>query len=297
MRITILGTGALACALGARLAAVAPHAITLVGRWPEGLAAIRRRGVVLVDDSGAHPCPIQCALLGQPVPPAEIVLVAVKSWQTEAVAPHLPALLKPEGVVISLQHSLGNLEKLGPAACQGVTELRATLIEPGYVQVGPDQPTYLAAPPWAVEVFQHAGIDTVAVTPTEAAGRLWGALSIRCGLDALSAILQLPYGELRARPDTLLLIDRAATECALVAWSQRLTLPFADPMFAVRHAAEQRPDQTSPVWRDLRRHTPTEIDALNGAVVQAGFKAGVHTTVNEVLWRQVRALAATAGPR
>ncbi len=294
MRITILGTGAMACVIGARLAAVAPQALALVGTWSDSLAAIRRRGIVLLDPAGTHAYPAQAFHLGQPVPPAEIVLVLVKAWQTAAVAPYVPDLVKPGGVVISLQHSLGNLEQLGPAACLGVTETAAELIEPGYASAGPEDPISLAAPEWAVEVFRHAGFDVRAVSAEAAAGLLWGRLAIRCGLEALSAILREPYGRLYAHPDARLLIDRAATECALVAWAQHLTLPFADPLFAVQHAAEQGAQLISPMARDLRRRTPTEVDALNGAVTQAGFRAGVHTTVNEILWRQVRALAAQA---
>lgn len=292
MRITILGTGALACLLGARFAAVAPHAVSLVGTWPDSLAAIRRRGVVLVDPLGTHAYPVQAALLGQPVQPAEIVLVAVKAWQTPAVAAHLPDLVKAGGVVISLQHSLGNLEQLGPQACLGLTELTADLIEPGYARTGAEQPTFLAAPEWAVEVFRHAGFDVDGVSAEHAAGLLWGRLAIRCGLEALSAVLQVPYGTLLKQADALMLMDRAATECAMVAWAQRLTLPFADPLFAVRHAAEHAAKAESPMLRDLRRRTPTDVDALNGAVTRIGFQVGVHATVNEVLWRQVRALAA-----
>lgn len=294
MRITILGTGALACLFGARLAAVAPHAVTLVGTWPDSLAAIRRRGVVLQDDLGTHALPVQAVPLGQPVQPAEIVLVLAKAWQTATYQSHLESLLKPGGVVITLQQSLGHLEQLGPTACLGVTELSATLIEPGYVQAGPDKPSFLDAPQWVVDVFRHAEFDVERAPAEETLGRLWGIVAVRCGLEALSALLRLPYGELLRRADALTLMDRAVTECAMVAWAQRLSLPFADPMFAVHHAAEMAARQEAPMTRDLRRGMPTEVDALNGAVTLAGFTAGVHTAVNEILWRQVRALTHTA---
>lgn len=281
----------MACLFGARLASVAPHAVALVGSWPDSLAAIRRRGVVLVDEAGTQSYPVQAYRLGQPVPPAEIVLLLMKAWQTPAVAPHLAGLLKPGGIVLSLQQSLGNLEALGQPASLGVTDLSARLLEPGYVRAGVDRPTLLNAPEWAVEVFRLAGFDIAPASAERVEGQLWGALAIRCALEALSAVLRLTYGELLERRDALLLMDRAATECAMIAWARRLTLPFADPLFAVRNAAQTLSDSEAPMLIDLRRRTPTEVDALNGAVAQAGLEAGVHATVNEVLWRQVRALA------
>lgn len=297
MRITLVGTGAMACLFGARLAAVAPHAVTIVGTWLDGLAALRRRGVVLSDELGTAAHPVEAVPLGGPVKQAEIVLVLVKAWQLETVLPHLPGLLKPGGIILTLQQSLGNLEQLGPEACLGVTELEAALLEPGYVLAGPDRPTHLAAPEWAVDVFRHAGLDVVGVTPEQATGLLWGAVAVRCSLEALGLILDAPYGEMLARREALLLMDRAITECAMVAWAQNLHLPFADPLFAVRHAAETRARHSSPMRRDLRRGAPTEIDALNGAVAREGIRLGVHATVNEVLWHQVKALAAGAASR
>ena len=106
MRITILGTGAMACLFGARLAPAAD--VTLVGTWPDGLAALRERGIILEDAQGASTSPVEAHHLSADVELADCVLVLVKAWQTESVAGRLPLLLKPEGVALTLQNGLGN---------------------------------------------------------------------------------------------------------------------------------------------------------------------------------------------
>ncbi len=290
MRITIIGTGALACLFGARITAVAPHAATLVGTWPAGLAALQSRGILFEEAGGAHVFPVQAVRLGQRAKPAEIVLVLVKAWQTAAVAPYLPDLVTPDGVIVTLQNGLGNVEQLGPQARVGVTALGATLLGPGHVRAGGYGPTHLAAPPWVAEVLHHAGFDAQPVDVSQAMNLIWGKLAANCGINALTALLRVPNGELLHRPDASQLMERAAVECAMVAWAQGFTLPYGDPMAYVRRLAERTAANHSSMLQDVQRGAPTEIDAINGAVTREGYRLGINTTVNELLWRLVRAL-------
>jgi 2-dehydropantoate 2-reductase len=293
MRIHLIGTGAMACLFGARLASIAE--VTLLGTWSEGLAAIQERGVTVEGPLGAATFPVQAARLGTLAKPAEIVLVLVKAWQTASVVPYLPALLAPGGVIVTLQNGVGNLEQLGPRAYLGMTTNGATLVGPGRVRPGGVGPTHLAGPDRVVEVFRRAGFETHQVEPSKMTGLLWGKLTVNCGINALTAILRIANGELLMRDDAALLMDRAAVECAMVAWSQGIVLPFADPMAHARKVAEQTASNHSSMLQDVLRGAPTEVDYINGAVVKEGHRLGIHTAVNEVLWRTVRAL--TPHPR
>jgi NADPH-dependent 2,4-dienoyl-CoA reductase/sulfur reductase-like enzyme len=49
--ILVVGTGAMATLFAARLGR-AGHAVTMLGSWPEALAALRTNGARLVDDAG-----------------------------------------------------------------------------------------------------------------------------------------------------------------------------------------------------------------------------------------------------
>ena len=299
MRITLLGTGAMACLFGAQLASVAD--VTLAGTWAEGVATIQEHGIIVEGPTGAKTTPVQAIRLppapapasapGSAVKPANLVVVLVKAWQTNRAAEFLPALLDSSGIVLTLQNGLGNLELLGLRAHLGVTTLGATLLGPGYVRMGGPGPTHLVTPRWVVDLFRRAGFDVHPALQVEVEGLLWGKLAVNCGINALTAILRVPNGELLKRDDAALLMDRAAVECAMVAWSRGLKLPFADPIHQVRSVAQRTAANRSSMLQDVLRGAPTEIDAINGAVVREGVRLGVHTTVNEVLWRIVRALA------
>jgi 2-dehydropantoate 2-reductase len=287
MRIIIFGAGAMACLFGARLSRVAQ--VTLIDTWAEGIAAIRERGIRLDDFNESLTTPVQAEYLETQIEPADFAIVLVKSWQTERIAKHIADYLKPDGFVISLQNGLGNAELLGDRASHCATAEGATLIGPGHVRVGGSGTTHIVAPEWAVEILKSAGFDCCRCRPDEIEGLLWGKLLVNCGINALTALLRVPNGELLKRADAENLMIRAAQECACVAQARGIRLPFPDPAVRVKEVAKQTETNRSSMLQDILRGAPTECDAINGAVAREGKKLDVPTPVNEILWRLVRA--------
>jgi 2-dehydropantoate 2-reductase len=287
MRVNILGTGAMASLFGARLAAIAK--VTLLGTWREAISVINEQGIFL-DEAGASTYVQADAVnLSAQVEPADLVLVLVKAWQTDRIAGYLDGLIRPTGIAVTLQNGLGNLEKLGPRACLGVTRVGANLLGPGRVRAAGDSSTHVVAPEWVVELLNRAGFKTFQCEPGEMEGLLWGKLAVNSGINALSALLRVQNGELLNRPDACNLMDRAAMECVEVARAKQIDMPFVDPRARVREVAEQTASNWSSMYQDLARGAPTECDVINGAVVEEGRSAAVATPVNDVLWRLVSA--------
>jgi 2-dehydropantoate 2-reductase len=238
---------------------------------------------------------VHAEYLGTPLEPFDLALVFVKTWQTDLISKHLPHCLKPGGIAISLQNGLGNVERLGANACPGATAEGATLLGPGHVKAGGSGPTHLVAPPWVVDLLKSAGFEAYGCDPNKARSLLWGKLSVSCGINALTALLRIPNGELLKRPAATDLMGRAVTECAAVARAAGVDLPFADPVSQVKEVAERTAANSSSMLQDILRGAPTECDAINGAVVREGIRLRVATPVNEILWRLV--LAAVAQDR
>jgi 2-dehydropantoate 2-reductase len=287
MRVILFGTGAMACFFGARLSPAA-H-VTLVGTWTEGIEAIRQHGILVEDFRGSRTVQVQAEYIGARLMPADLAIILVKSWQTERIARHVPEYLKPDGIAISLQNGLGNLELLGSRAFPGATSEGATLLGPAHVRLGGSGPTSIVAPAWVAEVLASGGFDCRCCSPDSAAGLLWGKLSVSCGINALTALLRIPNGALLNRPDATSLMVRAALECAGVAQALGIELLFADPAAQVRDVAKRTAANQSSMLQDLLRGAPTECDAINGAVVREAGKLGMTAPVNEMLWQLVRA--------
>ena len=286
MRVTIFGTGAMACLFGARLAPVAE--VVLVGTWAEALAAIREHGI-RVEGEPAGEARVTALTADDPAPPADLALVLVKAWQTGRVAVQLASHLALGGLALTLQNGLGNLEQLGPRARLGVTTVGATLLGPGHVRPGGSGVTHVAGPGWQADLLERAGFETHVVPGDAVDGLLWGKLVVNCAINALTALLRVPNGELLRRPDAALLMDEAARECAAVAQAEGIRLPFTDPAAQARRVAERTAINQSSMFQDILRGAPTEIEAINGAVARAGQALNVPTPVNATLWRLVRA--------
>ena len=215
MRVLIFGAGAMSCLFGARLAPVAD--VTLIDTWKEGIDAIRESGILLEDANGRRTVSVHAENLGTSLEPFDLAFVLVKSWQTGFISKYLPGYLKPEGIAISLQNGLGNVEQLGAKAFPGTTAEGATLLGPGQVKAGGSGPTHIVAPAWVVDLLKSAGFEAYACDADKAGSLLWGKLSVSCGINALTALLRIPNGELLKRPAATDLMGRAVLECVAVA--------------------------------------------------------------------------------
>lgn len=295
--ILIVGSGALATLFAARLAA-AGTAVTVLGGWQAGLAALRQEGARLVNEDGQESAfPVQTADRPEACPPSRHALVLVKAWQTEEAARRLSACLRPDGLAVSLQNGLGNRERLADALGSecvglGVTTLGATLLGPGRVRLGGTGPVWLEQHPrlgGLAAALAESGFEVRLVEDVEAL--VWGKLVVNAAINPLSALLGVPNGELLRRPAARRQMAALAREAAAVAAARGIRLPFDDPVAAAEQVARQTASNFSSMLQDIRRGAPTEIEAICGEIVRLGEQAGVATPLNRQMWEVIRALA------
>lgn len=292
-RLVIVGTGAMACLFGARLSEVAP--VTLLGSWPEGLAAIESEGIRVESERHTSVRRVEVTSRPRDVAGAQSALVLVKSWQTARAARQLAELLAADGVALTLQNGLGNdeilTEALGAArSAVGVTTYGANLVAPGRVRPGGEGQVLLEGHPRLAalrETLVAAGFEVEVVDGVT--GLAWGKLAVNAGINPLTALLEVPNGELLERPAAQRVMRRAALEVQAVAAAQGIELPTVDPAATAFEVAASTATNRSSMLQDLERGAPTEIEAICGAVVERGSQLGVETPVNWALWQLVAA--------
>lgn len=297
VRVRVLGTGAVASLVGARLARSGAAEVTLVGTWAEALSALRSDGVTVEEPRETWTVPVAAARLGEALGPADLVLVAVKSHRTAAVATAAAASLEPDGLVVTLQNGLGNLEILEAAAgrghtATGVSRLGASMVGPARVRsvgVGEILLGSHHAPQGRLE--RAAQLLTLSGTPTQVCTDVdrvvWQKLVANCAINPLSALRGLPNGALLLDPEARPMLEAAALEVGAVAAARGIDLQ-ADPVALTVAVAEATAANRSSMLQDRDRSFPTEIDALCGAIVAEGKRLGVPTPVNRWLWDEVR---------
>jgi 2-dehydropantoate 2-reductase len=297
-RIAIWGVGALGSLFAGYLSTVAP--VTMVGRWPEQVATVQRDGLKIhhADGRVSHCFP---AITDHPaaLPPVDLAVVLVKSHQTAGIAPAIAGVLSPNGVAITLQNGVGNLDALARVvgverATQGVTAQGANFVGLGAVRHAGAGLTHIAVLPeraglieTLIALLNRTGIETYA---TDSADSLvWGKLAVNAGLNPLTALLDVPNGDLLIEPQRQHLMIAAAREVEAVAAAQGIRLPYPDVAAQVQEVARVTGANISSMLQDVRRQVPTEIDAMCGAVVRYGERLHVPTPVNAMLFDLMRA--------
>lgn len=293
MNVTVFGTGALGSWLAARLSA-AGTPVTVVGTWTEGLDAIRRHGIDVKEPGRRFRAWPAAARLGAAAPAADFVLVVAKAHQTASLAPAAAAAARAEGRIVTLQNGLGNREALREADAlgrvrAGVVVAGVRLERPGSVSALPGAVTLEGGDPSMERLcalMAAAGLDARLSDDIDA--ELWRKLAVNCAINPLSALRNVPNGELLADAATRATLMAAAEEVAAVAAARGVSVPDAAAA-AVTVAAGTAGNRSS-MLQDLDRGARTEIDALCGAVVAEARRVGLAAPVNERLWREVRAL-------
>lgn len=291
-KILVVGTGALATFFAARLSNIGAN-ITMLGTWQAALDTLNKKGATLIDINGKKSTyPVHAVTQCQN---SELALVLVKSWQTERVAQQLANCLTPNGLAITLQNGLGNnailASRLGAGSVvQGVTTTGAALVEPGVVRAGGEGLVSLEMHPRLgafTALLTEAGIQSEVVP--SAASLVWSKLVINAAINPLTALLNISNGALLQRPSARKLMGELAIETAAVAAAQHIALSFNAPVQTAETVARKTAVNFSSMLQDVRRGAPTEIDAICGAIVNAGITAGVATPLNKTMTALVKA--------
>jgi len=307
MRYLIIGTGALGSVFGG-LMQNAGQTVACLGRG-EHFHYLTTRGLTITGIWGDFQLgPLIKASAGETY---DVILLCVKSFDTEAACRQLKGRLAPEGLIVSVQNGLGNLEiiarQFGPERTIGARVIfGAQVNRPGLVTVTvyADQVLLGAfgreAPreklPQLVADLNRAGIPAAAVA--DILPYIWGKVLYNCALNPLGAILAAPYGDLGENAATRELMRRVIEEIYQVAQAKGVHLLQADAPAYFQYFLECLVPPTAAhwpsMWQDLQAGRRTEIGALNGAICRYGEALGIPTPYNDALSRLVRFLEVKA---
>jgi 2-dehydropantoate 2-reductase len=307
-KILVAGCGAIgsvfACLLGE-----AGHRLTLLGRGAH-LRAIAAKGLDLDGIWGRHHAEakrFKCAeSVDELEKPYDLILIAVKAYDTRSMVGAVAPLIADQGLAISLQNGLGNIESLaeafGPERSLGANILvGATVAEPGRVTVTVQAAPIVLGPiegsdcvlletvhEWA-NLFKAAGIPCEATT--RILSHVWAKVFYNAPLNALGALLDVHYGVLADEPELKRTMDRIIDEAFNVAAAKHIELLWRDAAvyreLFYRHLVPSTYNHRSSMLQDLQRQRRTEIDAINGRIWEYGAGSNVPTPYNETMTRLI----------
>jgi 2-dehydropantoate 2-reductase len=284
MKIAVLGAGAVGCYSGAMLA-LAGHQVLLVGR-ASFVEAVSQDGLVLEKDGERLVARVEASADPSAIAGAGMVIVCVKSGDTEQAGRQVAPYLDPTARVLSLQNGVSNAETLagilGRPVLPVVVYVASRMTGAGVVRHegrGDLELSGRGAEDIA-EILNAAGVETR--VSEDVMSSLWAKLVVNCAINPLSAITGLPYGKMAAQAGVPQLMEDIAREALSVALAEGVSVP--DSVFeTIRTIPVSMAGQHSSTAQDRMRGKPTEIDFLNGDIVRRASRLGIPVPINRTL--------------
>jgi 2-dehydropantoate 2-reductase len=299
MKICIVGCGAIGSIFGAHLArldGVEVHAYDVSKAHVE---AIERNGLRI---SGAADFTARLHATSDPgaIPLCDYGIVATKSTHTKNAIAQTTSIFGAQSAVCSVQNGVGNEELIAEHAkfvIRGTTFPAGHIIEPGHVGfdikgdtwMGPFEPTNtpMARVTELAGMLTKSGLNTIALE--DARGAQWTKLIFNASTNPVGALTLLHHGAATRLPATGQLFEDLIAEGEAVAKALGITL-HGDPRALVQKGANAPGKHNASMLQDVLAKRITEVDFMNGAIVESGEQVGVPTPLNKAMWALIKGL-------
>lgn len=295
MRIAVMAAGAIGGYFGSRMAA-AGHDVFFVARGAN-LEALKANGLRIQSVLGDLHLP-NPNVTDDPasIGPVDIVLFAVKLWDTEKAAERARSLVGPATRVVTLQNGVDSIERLSPIlgagnVVSGCAYIAATIAAPGVVAHTSKFARLIfgradGKPDAMLKAFADAALaaklDSALSDAIER--ERWQKFVFLIGLSGATAATRKPLGAILGDSDTRAFFYNLMREVVEIGRAKDVSLPadFADDRMKFGEASP--PGFKASMLHDLERGNRLELDWLAGKVVQLGREFGVPTPANDAVY-------------
>jgi 2-dehydropantoate 2-reductase len=304
MKIAVIGAGAMGSAVGGLLAK-AGNDVTLVDVSRATLDAVNTHGLRVDDKAGRSevirlPATDNVTEVGV----VDLVVVFVKCYHTEAAVRAAAPLIGDGTVVLSLQNGWGNGPRIAEIIGKeklllGVCYHSATVLAPGHVLHAGRGMTFMGEPEGGMserlrrvaDTFNRAGVEVTAVE--NVLKEIWAKLALNVATLPTSAALRLYAPQLLDTEGMKNLMRELLKEVVAVARAQQIPMDFDERWESITGLlGKLAPATKGSMIQDVENGRRTEIDVINGAIVEAGRRFGVPTPYNNAMVWMIKAVEA-----
>jgi len=298
MRIAVMGAGGVGGYFGARLAQ-AGHEVAFIARGRH-LDALKAKGLSLKSPLGDANLKVKASENPGDLGQADVVLFAVKLWDTESAAERIRPLVEKGGMVIPFQNGVESIARIGKVlgperVMGGAAYIAARIGEPGViVQTGPiarlrfgiTLPSQRKAAAAFLSACKDAKIDAELADDIERV--LWEKFVLLVAVSATTTVTRKTIGVVRTDPDLRWLLETVMRETWTVGRKRGVAL--GDDLVAktLAQADSFTPDMRASMAADLEAGGKLEAPWLSGAVARMAREAGIEAIANRTIYAALK---------
>jgi 2-dehydropantoate 2-reductase len=300
MRIAVMAAGAVGGYFGARMQA-AGHDVFFIARGAHR-NALAKNGLTLESVHGdLHLPKVEVTDDPAKVGPVDVVLFAVKLWDTEKAAAQARPLLGPDTRVVTLQNGVDSYERIAPIlgaerTIPGVTYVVTVIDRPGVIkQTSKFQSIICGSIDGRADARLRAFVDAAKAARIEISlsdniqRDRWHKFIFLSATSGATAVTRQPMGPILADPDLRALFRNIMRETLAVGKAKGVALDdgFVDERMAFADKNVPASMKAS-MANDLDRGNRLELDWLAGEVRRLGRELKVPTPVNDTIYAALK---------
>ncbi|WP_298068878.1 2-dehydropantoate 2-reductase [uncultured Mailhella sp.] len=302
MKIAVLGAGAMGCLYGCYLSR--KHDVLLIDACAPQVDAINKNGVSITEKDGVeHHYAMKAVLSGTCFEPVDLLVVFVKSTATYAAMEANQALVGPETLVMTLQNGAGNdrdIARFVPRENIVIGTSKHNSVGLGlasYRHTGSGETTLGTMIPdssrdrTVAAILEECGLETVVSDDIQRI--IWSKLFVNMSINTLSALLECRIGYMIENRYAWDFAKRIIYEGVMVAEADGTYFDRREALESVHKVCEAVPNGYASMYQDRKNHRKTEIDKINGAVVEQAKLYGVPTPYNSLVVDLIHAVEGT----
>lgn len=286
-KIFVLGAGAIGSICGGLLSK--KKDVTLIGNEAH-VEALNSKGLAVSGDMNEilH---VKADIKIREIPEKTLIILTTKAYDSARATRGIEELLKKDTVILVLQNGLGNKEVVRKATrnkakvLRGITTMAAEFFEPAEIKFWSGTTTVEkdGVAEKIREAFEDCGLETRLTENIK--GEVWHKVTVNCVVNPLSTLFNVRNHEVIA--DSLRAVRHGIIdECVRVGEAEEIFFPNGFKKEVDKRISGYT--NFSSMCQDKMKKKRTEIDSLNGKVVELGRKHHIHTPVNETIVHLVK---------
>jgi len=292
MNIVVLGAGAIGSLFGGLLSK--KNNVLLIGR-KQHIRAINKNGLKLFGKTNITVKIPATDSINKVTSSPDLLILTVKAYDTETAIKEAKSVINSNTVVLSLQNGLGNIDMIekvvnSKQVLAGITTHGAVFSKSGVIShtgkgatvVGEIYGEKSERANDIATLFSEAGIETA--VSKDIIKEIWTKAIANSSINPLTTLFQCKNGYLLKNPILKNIVTKVCIESTTVANAEGFHLPDDNMLQKTEEVIRDTFENYSSMLQSIQKGKKTEIESINGKLVDFGKQYDIKTAMNELLF-------------